>query len=165
MRYEVGMIYVTVERIVRRRPEVVWDFLTDVSTIATWAEGIVEARIAGDVTKGEGMRIDVVRRDGRRRFDATVEVTAWREHALVALETRTPEMLLLDRATLVPREGGTMLGVYAEIVYGSRVVEFFARPRGLLGSAQEEPAVQGLYERSVEALVKRIESLSNVPYR
>lgn len=159
------MIYVTVERTVRRRPAIVWEFLTDVSSVTAWAEGIVEATVASETKNDVGMTIDLVRRDGRSRVEATAEVTAWRPHELLALETRMPGLLLLDRATLAPSAEGTALGVYAEIVFGSPVAEFFARPRGLLGASPEAPAVHGVYERSVDALVKRIESLSAVPYR
>jgi uncharacterized protein YndB with AHSA1/START domain len=159
------MIYVTVERTVRRRPEIVWDFLTDVSSLAAWAEGIVEATVAAEPKNDVGMTIDLVRRTGRTRAEATAEVTAWRPPSLLALETRLPGLLLLDRATLAPHPEGTALGVYTEIVYGSALTEFFARPRGLLGASPEDPAVQGIYERSIDALVKRIEAMSAVPYR
>jgi uncharacterized protein YndB with AHSA1/START domain len=159
------MIYVTVERLVRRRPEIVWEHLTDVTALTAWAEGVVDAKIQGDEPRGEGTRVDVLWRNGRTRHAATVEVTAWRPPSLLALETRVPGLLLLDRFTLARVPEGTALGVYGEIVTGNRLAELFARPYGLLGGPPGDESLHGIYDRSVEALVKRIESMSTVPYR
>jgi uncharacterized protein YndB with AHSA1/START domain len=159
------VIYVTVERIVRRPPELVWDVLTEVAALPAWIEGCTEAEVVSEEERGVGTLVKLVRQTGKARSVATAEVTAWREARLLALETRIPNLLLLDRAVLEPIKEGTALGVYAEFVFGSAFTEFFARPRGLLGASPEEPAVQGIYERSVEALVKRIEALSAIPYR
>ena len=157
------MIYVSVEALVRRRPEVVWGFLTDVSGLTAWVEGLVEASAEGE--PGVGMRVDVARGVRGRRVDATCEVTAWREPSMLALETRLPGLLVLDRAVLEPTAEGTHLSVASELVFGSALASFFARPRGLLGAPKEEHPAQGVYERSVLALVKRIEALSAAPYR
>ncbi len=159
------MIYVTVERTVRRRPEVVWEFLTDPTSLTAWIEGVVEARIVSDIPRGVGLEVELVRRAGGRTARATCEVTAWREPQLLALETRLPEMLVLDRATLAPHPEGTALGVYAEILFGSMVDELLSRPGGLLRAASNDPELEGIYARSVDSLVKRIESMSAVPYR
>jgi uncharacterized protein YndB with AHSA1/START domain len=159
------VIYVTVETVVRRRPEVVWAFLTDVSSLPAWIEGVVEARIAGAAKEGVGLEVDVVRRTGRRRSRATCEVTAWREPELLALETRAGDILLLDRAVLEPVEEGTKLGVYAELALGGTLASLFARPQGMLGGGDVDLPIQGIYERSVASLVKRIETSSTAPYR
>ncbi len=159
------MIYVTVERIVRRRPEIVWEFLTDTSSLTAWIEGAVEATVMSDAKKGVGLEVEIVRRHGLTTSRATTEVTAWREPTLLALETRLPGMLVLDRATLAPAPDGTALGVYAEIVYASKVEEMMTRPGGLLRASSTDPEVEAVYARSVDALVKRIEAFSAVPYR
>jgi hypothetical protein len=159
------VIYVTIERVVRRRPEVVWDFLTDTSSLTAWVEGVVEARVLGEATSGVGLEVEIVRGAGARAKRAVAEVTAWREASLLAVETRLPEMLVLDRATLAPHPEGTALGVYAEILYSSSVDELLTRPGGLLRASPHDAELEGIYARSVDALVKRIESLSAMPYR
>lgn len=158
------MIYVTVERTVARRPEVVWEVLCDVGALPAWVEGLVEAELR-EAELDVGARIDVVRRAGTARVEATCEITALRPPRMVAVETRLPSLLLLDRLELAPSADGTTLAVHSELIYGSRLAEFFARPRGLLGASNEDLAIQGVYERSVDALVKRIEAVSAVPYR
>ncbi len=162
------MIYVSASAIVRRRPEIVWDVLTDVSSATAWVEGLVELSPHDDEARpGIGYVMHVVRKDGARQVAASSEITAWRERSLLAIETRAGKMLLFDRVTLAPADGGTLLGVYGEIVFGSRIAELFARPHGLLGAVADPwtERVQAIYERSVEALVKRIEATSERPYR
>jgi uncharacterized protein YndB with AHSA1/START domain len=165
VRYLEDVIYVTVETVVRRRPEIVWEFLTDVSAIATWAEGVVLATIAGDVKRGVGLEVEIVGQAGPGRRRATCEVTAWREPELLALETRVPGMLRLDRAVLERVAEGTRLGVYGEIATQDKLSELFARSQGMLGGGAADVPLQGVYERSVSALVKRIEAFSALPYR
>lgn len=161
------MIYVSVEHEVRRRPEIVWSVLSDLSSATAWVEGLVEIDADDGAAPGVGFSARIVRRDGSRRTAATCEVTAWRPCALVAVETRSGEMLFFDRVTLAPTPDGTHLAVNGEIVFGSRLAELFARPQGLLGAVRDPWAerVQGIYERSVEALVKRIETTTDRPYR
>ena len=119
------MLYVTVEATIARRPEVVWDVLTDVSGLTAWVEGLVEAEIVSQEKTGVGLRVRVLRREAGKRkariAEATCEVTAWRDHSLLAIETRLPGLLLLDRVTLTPSKEGTDLGVYAELLFGSKV--------------------------------------------
>lgn len=162
------MIYVSVEATVKRRPEIVWDVLTDVSSATAWVEGLVELDPEDDDARpGIGYAMHVIRREGARQVAASSEITAWRENSLLAIETRAGSMLLFDRVTLAPTGDGTQLGVYGEIVFGSRIAELFARPHGLFGAVADPwtDRVQGIYERSVEALVKRIEATSERPYR
>lgn len=162
------MLYVTVEASILRRPEIVWEVLTDVPGLTAWVEGLTEAEIVSEEKRGVGMQVRVTRRTGKKKVhisEATCEVTAWRENALIAVETRVPGLLLLDRVTLTPTKEGTDIGFYAELFFGNSVAELFARPAGMLGGSLEDPAVQGIYERSVEAFVKRVEALSAKPYR
>jgi hypothetical protein len=158
------VIYVTVQRLVRRRPELVWEHLTDVVALPAWAEGVVEATQATKVERGVGLEIDIVRRSGKKRHRATAEVTAWREHELVAVETRAPGILLFHRALLERCPDGTQLGFEAELSLPGGLPAIFDRSPGLLG-APPTPPFQDVYERSIEALVKRIERATEVPYR
>lgn len=125
------MIYVSVEALVRRRPEVVWGFLTDVSGLTAWVEGLIEASAEGE--PGVGMRVDVARRVRGRRVDATCEVTAWREPSTLALETRLRGVLLLDRAVLEPTAEGTRLEVSSELVLGSAPHDLLLAPTRAAG--------------------------------
>jgi len=162
------VLYVTVEATVARRPEVVWDVLTDIPGLTAWVEGLTDAEIVSEEKEGIGLRVRVARREASKRpriSVATCEVTAWRPHTLIAVETRVPNLLLLDRVTLTPTKEGTDLGFHAELFYKGAVSELFARPVGLLGGSLGDPKVQGIYERSVEAFIKRVEALSAKPYR
>ncbi len=163
------VIYVSVEATVKRRPEVVWDVLSDVASATAWIEGLVAVEPDDDDARpGVGYTMNVVRRDGARSVAASSEITAWRERSLLAIETRAGGMLFFDRVTLAPVDAAsTRLGVYGEIVFGSRIAELFARPHGLLGAVADPwtERVQAVYQRSVDALVKRIESTSERPYR
>lgn len=158
------MIYVSVEVLVRRRPEVVWGFLTDVPGLPEWVEGLTSSSVS-EGPAGVGMCVDLTFRASRRRYPATTEVTVWREPELLVLETRLPDLLVLDRAHLTPCDEGTALRVESELTSGGVVATLLARPTGLLGALREEPPIQRVYERSIEALVKRIEALTLTPYR
>lgn len=166
------MIYVSVEaRLVRRPPELVWDALTDLSSSTAWIEGLVEVELDDDARPGEGLTMRVVRREGARRIAATAQVTAWEKPSLLAVETRAGSMLFFDRVTLTRVERGTLLGVFGEIASGGGVRTLFEGralfSAGLLGAGRDPwtEHVQKIYERSVEALVKRIETTTERPYR
>jgi uncharacterized protein YndB with AHSA1/START domain len=156
------VIYVTFERTVRRRPEIVWQFLTDVHASTAWVEELVEVRLVDDDEKlGAGTRLAVERRAPGKIERVTCEITAWREPSLIAVETRLPGALLLDRITLTPVAEGTTLGVFAERIYGGMP----ARAPGLAPPTSQEVAIRGAYERSIDALVTRIERDTALPYR
>ena len=74
-------------------------------------------------------------------------------------------LVITYRATLAPCPEGTQLGVYAEVLFKDKIDELLKRPGGLLRASPTDPELQGIHERSVDALVKRIEALSAVPYR
>ena len=153
----------TLERLVRRRPDTVWSFLTDLTAATTWVEGLIELRVLGDGEPEVGARLSVE----RRLTAGTVErasslITAWREPSLLALETRLPKVVLLDRATLTAVAEGTRLDVYAELNYGAPA---FGRAPGLSAASPRELEIRGIYERSLDALVTRIERQSAIPYR
>jgi uncharacterized protein YndB with AHSA1/START domain len=160
------VLYISVEAKVRRRPEIVWEVLTDIAALPTWIEGVVEVGTP-ETAVAVGMEVRVSRKSGPRAkvSRAVAEVTICRPPALLVLETRAPGLLFLDRVELAATPEGTDLRFAAEIAYQSKLAEAFARPSGLLlGSVQDHP-IDGIYQRSVEALVKRVETISAAPYR
>jgi uncharacterized protein YndB with AHSA1/START domain len=160
------VLYINVEATIRRRPEVVWDVLTDIAALPVWVEGLVEATTSSDAL-AVGVELRISRRSGPRAAvaRAVAEVTVCRPPALLVLETRAPGLLFLDRVELAPTSEGTDLRFATEIAYESKLAEAFARPSGLLlGSVHDHP-LDAIYERSVEALVKRVETISAAPYR
>ena len=161
------VLYVTFERLVRRRPDTVWSFLTDLSAVSTWVEGLVDLRVVGDAEPGVGTRLELARRvTATQKIDhVTSEITAWREPSLLALETRLPKVVLLDRVTLTTVAEGTRLGVFAELNYGGAAAGLFGRAPGLSEASPRELQIRGIYERSIDAPVTRIEKQSAIPYR
>lgn len=159
------MIYVTFERTIRRPPAVVWGFLTDVGALTTWVDALVEARVLDDQPLGVGARLVLERRSPGTIEHALPEITAFREPSLIAVETRVEKLLFLDRVTLEPVPEGTRLGIYVERMYGPRSASIFARQPGLSVPSRQEWAIRKAYERSVEALVERIERESMRPFR
>lgn len=158
----------TVETLVRRHPAVVWDALTDLSSLPGWVEGLVHASATSEVDVGIEIAIEIAsaRRSGPRGeiVRAVSQITRCRPPSLLVVETRAPELLLLDRVTLEPIREGTRLRLDSEVMHSSRLAELAASPRTLLGGRADH-AAQGIYERSVEALVKRVETSGAVPYR
>lgn len=160
------MRYVTVERTIQRRPEVVWEILTDATGLTNWIEGLIDARLRfTDEAVSAGTVIELFWQRGKRPLRGTAEVTGFRPGALLAIETRIGDGLFFDRARLEGDGRATRLEIVSEVMSGFGVADFFARPRGLLGAPNEDDALQKLYERSADALVKRIESKSAIPYR
>lgn len=159
------MQYVTVEREIRRRPELVWEALVDVIGFPGWVEGLVDVQLQSDGPLREGAVIDLVWRSERKRLAGTAEITAFRPATLLAAETRVAGGLFFDRARLEPEAGFTRLEIVSEVMSGFGVADLFARPRGLLGAPNEDSPLQKSYERSVDAFVKRVEAMTAIPYR
>ncbi len=159
------MIYVTFERRVRRPPPVVWGYLTDVGALVSWVDALVEAHVLGDQPLGAGAQLVLERRSPGNIERVRAEVTAFREPSLIAMETRVGKWLFLDRVTLTAVPEGTLLGIFVERMYGPRSASIFARQPGLSVPTPQEWAIRQAYERSVEALIERIERESLVPFR
>lgn len=161
------MLYVSVEAIARRRPEIVWDVLTDIPASTSWVEGLIEASTDDDAPPKAGSLLTLKRRAGKKQavVKARAEITVFKPHSLLVIETRAPDLLLLDRMALEPIAEGTLLKVSSEMLFGNKLVNLLTRRSGLfLGSSEPHP-VDGIYERSVQALVKRIETISAAPFR
>ena len=159
------MLYLEAKVTIPRKPEIVWGFLTDISKLPSWVEDLFDAEKIGKDDIGVGTRVDVARRVKGKRSDATIEVTAFRAPKLLAIETRLPGMLVLDRAILTEGSGGTELQVLTEIAHEGMLASIFARPVGLLGGDDTPPPAQAIYQRSVEAFRKLVESSTMTPYR
>lgn len=159
------MIYVTLERLVRQRPEVVWDYLTDLAALTSWVETLVEARTVDTDRPEAGTLLELVRRGTTKIERVVSEITAFRAPSLLALETRRGSMLMLDRASLTAVPEGTRLEIFVERTDQAERGRFFARAPGLRAETPAEHAIRDLYERSVDALVTRIERHSAAPYR
>lgn len=159
------MLYLEAKVTIPRKPEIVWAYLTDISKLPSWVEDLFDAEIVGNEELGVGTRIDVARRVKGKRTDATIEITAFRAPKLLAVETRLPGMLILDRAILTESSGGTDLSVLTEIAHEGMLASIFARPVGLLGADDRPPPAQAIYERSVEAFRKLVETSTMMPYR
>ena len=123
--------------------------------------GLVEARRSNEgESVGEGSVVDIALDANGNRHHARSEVTCWRKPSMLAVETRAPGVLTLDRVTLAPCREGTVLSVHAELMLGLRFVDRFVTAR-VLGVAD----VRAAYERSVDALVGLVEALNLGPYR
>jgi len=159
-------MYLTVEKVVRRRRELVWQVLTDVASLGAWVEGLAEAEILGNEDPDVDARLRVTRRGRADREVHTCEITAWRPPEMLALEAHTERRSVFGRITLEAVPEGTALGVYVEIGKGGGLASFFKPAYGLMWApSNEPPAAQAIYERSVAALVARIEAHGERPFR
>jgi len=158
------VLYIGLKRIIRRPPDDVWGFLTDVMSLPSWVSGLVEARLCGATRIGAGVLLDIVIDANGKRHVARSEVTRWRQPSLLTVETRARGVLVLDRVALGPIREGTELVVDAELKLGPRLIERFVTAR-TLGVAEADAAIEQAYERSLDALVKRVEMVDSIPYR
>ena len=139
--------------------------MTDLGSLSAWVSGLVEARRSNEgESVGEGSVVDIALDANGNRHHARSEVTCWRKPSMLAVETRAPGVLTLDRVTLAPCREGTVLSVHAELMLGLRFVDRFVTAR-VLGVADGDAVVRAAYERSVDALVGLVEALNLGPYR
>ncbi len=158
------MIYVCAGIRIKRAPEIVWGFLTDVSGITRWIHDVFEAERIHE--PGVGMLVDFAMRLKGARVDATSEVTAWRPPSLLALETRFRSRLVLDRAELVATpDGDTELTVTSESLERGAIPMMLRRAPGLLGANNAAPPLQKNYEQALERLRLLVEAETRTPYR
>jgi Polyketide cyclase / dehydrase and lipid transport len=129
------MTVVTVERIVERPPEVVFDFVArnHFENHPRWDPDLVEMRQTSPGPVGIGTTARVVRRQGRRRVEGTATVRAYEPDRAAAWDVRFGSFRLDQRAELMPERGGaaTRLRLSIDtIAHGPmRVILPLLRPR------------------------------------
>jgi hypothetical protein len=100
---------VTVERIVRRPPEVVFDFVArhHFDNHPRWDPDLLEMSQTSPGPVGVGSTARVVRRQGRGRVEGTATVADYEPDRRAAWDVRFGPFRLDQRAELIPEHGGT----------------------------------------------------------
>jgi hypothetical protein len=99
---------VTVERIVQRPPEVVFDFVAThhFENHPRWDPDLLEMSQTSSGPVGVGTTARVVRRQGRGRVEGTATVREYEPDRRAAWEVRFGPFRLDQRAELIPEQGG-----------------------------------------------------------
>jgi len=99
---------VTVERIVQRPPEVVFDFVArhHFDNHPRWDPDVLEMSQTSRGPVGVGTTARVVRRQGRERVEGTATVLAYEPDQRAAWEVRFGPFRLNQRAELIPEQDG-----------------------------------------------------------
>ena len=102
------MTEVTVEQIVQRPPEVVFDFVArhHFENHPRWDPDLIEMRQTSHGPMRIGNTAQVVRRQGRQRVEGTATVQAYEPDRFAAWEVRLGAFRLDQRAELIPERGG-----------------------------------------------------------
>ena len=103
------MTVVTVERIVQRPPEVVFDFVAThhFENHPRWDPDLLEMSQTSPGPVGVGTTARVVRRQGRGHVQGTATVDEYEPNRRAAWEVRFGPLRLHQRAQLIPEQGGT----------------------------------------------------------
>ena len=103
------MTVVTVERIVQRPPEVVFDFVArhHFENHPRWDPDLLEMSQTSSGPVGVGTTARVVRRQGRGRVEGTATVVDYDPDRRAAWDVRFGRFRLDQRAEFVPEQGGT----------------------------------------------------------
>ena len=102
------MTVVTVERIVQRPPEVVFDFVArhHFENHPRWDPDLLEMSQTSPGPVGVGTAARVVRRQGRGRVEGTATVVEYEPDRRAAWDVRFGPFRLQQRAEFVPEHGG-----------------------------------------------------------
>ena len=102
------MTVVTVERIVRRPPDVVFDFVATrhFDNHPRWDPDLLEMSQTSPGPVGVGTTARVVRRQGRGRVEGTATVLEYEPDRRAAWDVRFGPFRLDQRAELLPEHGG-----------------------------------------------------------
>jgi hypothetical protein len=102
------MRVVTVERIVQRPPEVVFDFVArhHFENHPRWDPDLLEMSQTSSGPVGVGTTARVIRRQGRRRVEGTATVMEYEPDRRAAWDVRFGPFRLDQRAEFVPERGG-----------------------------------------------------------
>ena len=100
---------VTVERIVQRPPEVVFDFVArhHFENHPRWDPDLLEMSQTSSGPVGVGTTARVVRRQGRGRVEGTATVVDYEPDRRAAWDVRFGPFRLDQRAEFIPEQGGT----------------------------------------------------------
>ena len=103
------MTVVTVERIVQRPPDVVFDFVArhHFENHPRWDPDLLEMSQTSSGPVGVGTTARVVRRQGRGRVEGTATVVDYDPDRRAAWDVRFGRFRLDQRAEFVPEQGGT----------------------------------------------------------
>jgi hypothetical protein len=99
---------VSSERIVRRPPAEVFDFVATnhFKNHPRWDPDLLEMTQTSPGPMAIGTTARMVRRQGRRRVEGTATVTAYEPNRVAAWDVRFGPFLLRQRSEYVPEEGG-----------------------------------------------------------
>lgn len=102
------MTVVTVERIMRRPPEVVFDFVArhHFENHPRWDPDLIEMSQTSPGPVGVGTTARVVRRQGRGRVEGTATVYAYEPDRVAAWDVRFGPFRLDQRAEFIPEQSG-----------------------------------------------------------
>ena len=102
------MTVVTVERIVQRPPEVVFDFVArhHFENHPRWDPDLIEMSQTSRGPVGVGTTARVVRRQGRGRVEGTATVSAYEPDRVAAWDVRFGPFRLDQRAEFIPEQAG-----------------------------------------------------------
>ncbi|MFI1812239.1 SRPBCC family protein [Streptomyces sp. NPDC020422] len=134
-----------------RRPEDVYDYVTDPSHLPEWQESAVKASRIG-ATAGGGQQVRVTRHMGRRDIDTNVELTAtdrprsWHVHGIDG--PVRPDV----RGTIEPLDNGTRSRVTFDVDFeghgiGRALVPLVVKPSVRKEMPRDEQHLKEILER------------------
>jgi hypothetical protein len=144
---------VTVERIVQRPPEVVFDFVAThhFENHPRWDPDLLEMSQTSPGPVGVGTTARVVRRQGRGHVEGTATVLHYEPNRRAAWAVRFGPLRLNQRAELVPEQGGAATRLRLSVDTGAegpiRVIVPFLRGRFRKTMTQSLRTIAALLER------------------
>jgi carbon monoxide dehydrogenase subunit G len=101
--------------LVRRPPDEVFEFLTDLSSVPDWQSGAVEVREADEALGVGATYVQVLQFLGKR-LEATIEVTEFDRGRRFSLRTRSGPIPFEVRHRLEAANGGSATRLHVELV-------------------------------------------------
>ena len=91
---------------ISRRPEEVFDYITDPSRFTEWQQAVVSANLEGDSPAKQSSRVKMRRRMGRREQDITTEITEFDPPRSYAFRDVDGPVRALGKGKIEPLDGG-----------------------------------------------------------
>jgi len=135
--------------VIRRPPEVVFDYLSRAANLAVWDASVVNAEQIGSAPTAAGSRSHGTSKFMGRRFHWTTEVTAFDPPRQFGFRSVEGSLMFTVTTVLDPVDGGTHL------TYRSETVSGLGEILGRLG----DPILQRVMARTVRA---NLETLAHV---